>query len=96
MANANVSDCQNLYVGKIWVEKGTGLAAVVYLNNRGDASGSYWSSFYDWEDADKKEVYSLLLAAKMSNHRVNVVTEGGCTLNQSGNKTKTVYLTSTP
>lgn len=99
-ANASTTDCQNLYVGRIWVEKGVGLKAVVYLNARGNTSGSYWSYFNGWTSDQKKEALAMLMAAKAANHRVNVVTENadGCGLQTttSGTVTKEIYLTTNP
>ncbi|MCH2041051.1 MAG: hypothetical protein MK185_10500 [Saccharospirillaceae bacterium] len=98
IANASTTDCQNLHIGRIWVEKGTGLKAVVYLNNRGDTSGSYWSYFKDWSLDERKEALSMLMAAKASNHRVNVITENtdGCGLIAGGTQTKALFLTTNP
>jgi hypothetical protein len=97
-ANASTTDCQNLYVGRIWVEKGHGLRAVVYLNNKDDTSGSYWSYFAGWSADERKEALSLLVAAKAAGHRVNVVTEESdeCGLQKGGTVTKTVFLTTNP
>ncbi len=96
--SASTLDCNNLYIGRIWVEKGAGLKAVVYLNQRGDSSGSYWSYFTGWSADNKKEVLSTLLAAKAANHRVNVITESAdnCSLQAGGTVTKAVYLTTNP
>jgi len=97
-ANASTTDCQNLYIGRIWVEKGYGLRAVVYLNNKGDGSGSYWSYFTGWSADERKEALSLLVAAKAAGHRVNVVTEDSdeCGLQKGGTVTKALYLTTNP
>lgn len=94
----SLSDCKNLYIGRIWVEKGNGLNAVVYLNNRGDSSGSYWSRFTGWTQEEKAHAYSLLLMAKASDHRVNVTTENQdeCGLQDGGTVTKSVFLTTNP
>ena len=96
--NASTTDCQNLQIGRIWVERGLGLKAVVYLNARGNSSGSYWSYFNTWTGEDKKDVYSLLMAAKLSNHPVNVVTTNsdGCGLQAGGTETREVFLTTNP
>lgn len=71
---------------------------MVYLNNRGDSSGSYWSYFTGWTSDEKKEALSLLMTAKAANHRVNVETEaeGGCGLTIGGTVTKTIFLTTNP
>ncbi|TDF35554.1 hypothetical protein EYS14_19275 [Alteromonadaceae bacterium M269] len=98
VANASTTDCKDIYIGRIWVEKGYGLRAVVYLNHPGNTSGSYWSFFDGWSADERKEVLSLLMTAKASGHRVNVVTENTdqCGLQASGTQTKAVYLTTNP
>jgi hypothetical protein len=53
-SRASLADCQDLYVGRIWVERGSGLKAVVLLANPTDGGGSYWSYFDNWT-ADKKK-----------------------------------------
>lgn len=95
---ASTTDCQNLYVGRIWIEKGIGLRAVVYLNAVGDTSGSYWSYFNGWSADERKEVLSILMMAKASQHRVNVVTENSdqCGLQAGGTQTKALYLATNP
>jgi hypothetical protein len=95
---ASTTDCQNLYIGRIWLEKGLGLKAVVYLNNRGDSSGSYWSYFTGWTADDKNVLLSSLMLAKAANHRVNVETENAdkCGLQAGGTITKALYLTTNP
>ena len=97
-AQASTVDCQNLYIGRIWVEKGTGLKAVVYLDEQAATSGSYWSYFTGWSADERKEVLTLLVAAKAAGHRVNVVTANadGCGLQAGGTVTNTVFLTTQP
>ena len=98
MASASTLDCQNLHVGRIWVEKGVGLKAVVLLNNRGDGSGSYWSYFADWSPDERKEALSMLMTAKAASHRVNVVSENadGCGIQAGSTMMKTIFLTTNP
>ncbi len=98
VASASTIDCQGLYIGRIWVEKGVGLKGVVYLNHPDNSSGSYWSYFAGWSESEKKEVLSVLMMAKAARHRVNVVTEnaGGCGLQASSTITKAVYLATNP
>lgn len=95
---ASTTDCQDLYVGRIWINKGEGLHAVVYLNNRNDTSGSYWSYFTGWTPEEKSAALSILMTAKASGHRVNVQTENqdGCGLQTSQTVIKAVYLTTNP
>ncbi|WP_372627603.1 hypothetical protein [Arsukibacterium sp.] len=95
---ASTVDCQNLYIGRIWMEKGVGLKAVVYLNERTATSGSYWSYFTGWTAEERKEVLTLLVTAKAAGHRVNVITDNtdGCGLQASGTITNAVFLTTQP
>lgn len=72
---AGVNDCQNLYVGRIWVEGASGgLHGVVFLDHPTSSSGSYWVYFNAWSPDEKKAALALLTAAKISQHRMNVVT----------------------
>ena len=77
---ASVSDCQDLYIGRIEISKGQDLSGVVFLNSPTSSSGSYWVRFTGWSESEKKSALSLLMAAKMSQHRVNLRTEeaSGC------------------
>lgn len=95
---ASTLDCQNLYVGRIWIEKGVGLKAVVYLNNPTDSSGAYWSYFEGWSADERKEALTILTAAKAMQHRVNVETENpdGCGLQTGFTVTKQLFLTTNP
>jgi hypothetical protein len=97
-ANASILDCQELYVGRIWVEKGAGLKGVVFLNNKDDGGGSYWSYFVGWSSDERKEALSLLVAAKASGHRVNIATEEAdeCGIQKGGTYIKSVFLANNP
>ncbi len=98
VASASISDCKDLHIGRIWVKKGEGVFAVVYLNNRGDSSGSYRSNFSGWTPEEKKAALSTLMTAKASNHRVNVETENEdkCGIQAGSTVTKSIYLTTNP
>jgi hypothetical protein len=93
-ALADLSTCENVYVGRIWVERGHGLRAVVFLNNANDASGSYWAYFDNWTADEKKSALATLTAAKLAGHRVHVTTDdaGGCAILTGGSQIKMVYL----
>ena len=97
-AQANTTDCQNLYIGRIWIEKGVGLKAVVYLNHPDDSSGSYWSYFSGWSADERKEALTILTTAKATKHRVNVVTAdaNGCGLQAGGTVTNQLFLATNP
>src|SRR5688572_15303507 len=68
-ATADVANCQNLYVGTIWIEHGYGLRAVVFLDAPTDASGSLWLYFDNWSADEKKSALATLTAAKIAGHR---------------------------
>jgi hypothetical protein len=98
-ANADLADCQNLYVGRIWVEKGSGgLYAAVFLNNSSDAGGSYWVFFSDWTAEERKAAFALLTTAKISQHRVNLATgdPSGCGIQNPGVTAKSLFLANYP
>jgi hypothetical protein len=97
-ALAGLSDCQDLYVGRIWVERGAGLKAVVFLANPGDAGGSYWSYFDNWTADEKKSALSTLEAAKLSGHRVHVTTDNvdGCGILSGGTYVKALFMATNP
>ena len=94
-SHAGLADCKNLYVGSISISQDKGLTSVVYLNNAGDESGSYWSHFTRWNESERKEILSVLLYAKATSHRVNVTTENtnGCGIQDGGTYTTAVNLT---
>lgn len=97
-AYASTLDCQNLYVGRIWVEKGQGLYAVVFLNHPDDSSGSYWSFFVNWTPEERKSALAMLTTAKVLQHRVHVITEAanGCAIQDGGQHVKSVFLANNP
>jgi hypothetical protein len=97
-ALAGLSDCQDLYVGRIWVERGVGLKAVVFLANPGDAGGSYWSYFDNWTADEKKSALAVLEAAKLAGHRVHVTTDDtdGCGIISGGTYVKALFLATNP
>jgi hypothetical protein len=95
---ASTTDCQNLYIGRIWLEKTYGLFGVVFLNNPGDPSGSYWTYFNNWTVEDKKAAFALLTTAKLTQHRVHVTTEeaDGCGIQTGNRMVKSLYLANEP
>jgi hypothetical protein len=97
-AQADLTTCENLYVGRIWVERGHGLRAVVLLNAPTDGGGSYWMYFDNWTADEKKSALATLTAAKLAGHRVHVTTDdvGGCGLASGGTYAKMVYLATNP
>lgn len=97
-AHASTLDCNDVYVGRIWVEKGQGLKAVVFLNHPNDTSGSYWSYFEGWSADERKEALTLLTAAKAMRHRVHVTTEdpSGCSIQSQGTWIKRLFLATNP
>ena len=97
-ASASLTDCQDLYVGRIWVERGTGLKGVVFLANATAASGSYWSYFDYWTADERKSALAMLEAAKLAGHRVHVTTDnvGGCGITEGGTYVKALFLSTNP
>lgn len=97
-SSASTLDCQGVYVGSIWVEQGVGLKAVVFLNARGDSSGSYWTFLSGWSMEERKQAFALLTAAKASNHRVNVHTHeaDGCGIQSGAREAKAIFLANNP
>ena len=98
VANASTTDCKGVYIGRIWVQKGVGLQRVVYLNHPDNASGSYWSNFTGWTAEERQEALALLMAAKASRHKVDVVTgnSDGCGLQAGFTETQAVVLATNP
>ena len=96
-AKASILDCQGVYVGRIWIERGYGLFGVVFLNNPNDPSGSYWQYFTTWAADDRKSALSTLTTAKLAQHRVDVTTDepGGCSINNGNRYVKSVTLANT-
>jgi hypothetical protein len=97
-AFADLSTCENLYVGRIWVERGTHLRAVVLLNSPSDASGSYWIYFDTWSLDEKKAALATLTAAKLVGQRVHVTTDEStqCGITSGGTHAKAVFLATNP
>lgn len=97
-ASGTTLDCQGLYVGRIWIERGYGLFGVVFLNNPTDASGSYWQYFTSWTAEDRKSALATLTTAKLTQHRVNVETDepGACSIQTGNRNMKSVTLANEP
>lgn len=95
-ANADFTDCKNLYVGTLTATDSSYL--VVLKQAKTDSSGSYAVSFNGWGEREQAQAVSILLAAKMSGHRVNVGTNGTdiCNLTQGGKVFSHVQLANNP
>lgn len=93
-AFADLNSCQDLYIGRIWVERGSGLKAVVFLNAPTDAGGSYWSFFDYWTADEKKSALATLTAAKLAGQRVHVTTDNtdGCGILSGGTYVKQLFM----
>lgn len=76
---ASIQDCKNLYVGRISVNE-NGLKRAVFLTRNTDSSGSYWVGFENFSEQGKSAILSLLVASKLSGHRLDLYTseEGRC------------------
>lgn len=97
-SHSDTADCKDLYVGKIWTEKGHGLRGVIFMNHPNNTSGSYWVFFNNWSVEEKKAALSILTAAKISKHRVDVVTEepDGCSIDTGQRQVKRLDLAANP
>jgi hypothetical protein len=95
---ASTIDCQNVYVGRIWIEKGHGLYGAVFLNHYNDSGGSYWVWFFDWTAEEKKSALATLTTAKVMNHRVHVSTTeaDACSIQTGQRLAKSVTLANQP
>ena len=96
---ADISNCQDIYVGRIRIENGgNGLSKVVFLNNPSNSSGSHWVSFISWGEEDKEAALSVLMAAKLSKQRVNLKTteSNGCGIQNGFTTASRVDLASNP
>ncbi len=89
-------DCRDLYVGSVTVDNG--VIQAVFKNAKDNASGSYAQNFAGWSEEYKKAALSVLLAAKMAGHRVNVWTtqSSGCDIQTGGRVLKTIQLANNP
>ena len=93
---ADFTDCKSLYVGALLATDESFL--VVLKQAQGDSSGSYAVSFNGWPEKEQAQAVSLLLAAKMSGHRVNVGTSGAepCAITTGGKVFSYVSLANKP
>jgi len=98
ICHADLASCQNLYVGRIWVQQGFGLRAVVFLNDPADSSGSWWQYFDNFSADERKSALAVLTAAKLAQHRVNVETSASdqCGILTSTYFVSSVYLATNP
>src|SRR5689334_7929483 len=97
-AHATLSDCQDLSIGRIWVERGSGLKAVVSLASPTATGGSYWSYFDYWTVEEKKSALATLQTAKLTGHKVHVTTDNvdGCGIMAGGTYVKSLFLATNP
>ena len=93
-ALADTTDCQNLYIGRVEISEGQGLSGVVFINSSSNSSGSYWVRFTGWSESEKQSALSLLMAAKLAQHRVNLVTKeaNGCDIQTGQRVASKIYL----
>lgn len=87
-------NCIGAYVGRIDVSAAEGLKGVVFLSHYQNTGGSYWVGFSGWDDGAKKEALSILMAAKLARHRVDVYTTAadGCRIGYPAQTLKNVML----
>jgi hypothetical protein len=98
VCRADLLSCQNLYVGRIWIEQGFGLRAVVFLDDPSDSGGSYWQYFDNFSTDERKSALAVLTAAKLAQHRVNVATSASdqCSILTNAYLVSSVYLATSP
>ena len=97
-ATAGLANCQNVYVGRIWLENGNldegGLKGVVFLESPTDGGGSFWVYFNELGVGERKAMLALLLAAKVAGHRVDVKTTNSdqCGIATGGSEALAIYM----
>lgn len=91
---AAYDNCMGVYVGRISVHHQLGLDKVVLMAHPDNGSGSYWVFFTGWNDEAKKQALATLMAAKASQHRVDIITsaENRCNIGQPGQIMREVHL----
>jgi hypothetical protein len=89
MSNAVVSDCKNLYVGRLDLYKEIGLSRFTLVANQNDTVGSQWISMAGWGVEEKKEIVSILLSAKVSGSKIYVETSIATSSDKCGIATDT-------
>lgn len=79
-ARADLANCRDLYVGRVWIERGFGLQGFVALASPDASSGSYWIYFSGWSADERRAALDMLTAAKVNGGRINLATDaaGGC------------------
>ena len=91
---ATISNCSNLYVGRINHYQQQGVHSFTLVEDPSQTNGSQWINLNNWQDAQKKEIVSTLLSAKLANKLVFVETvaddgsDRGCKINEAG---RTLY-----
>lgn len=98
ISSAALNTCIGVYVGRISIDSQAGLDKVVFLASPEHGSGSYWVNFNGWDFDAKKQALSILLAAKASQHRVDVYTTavGSCSIGSPSQTLKQVFLSTNP
>ncbi len=93
-AQAAYDNCMGVYVGRISVHHQYGLDKVVLMAHPDNSSGSYWVFFTGWNEDAKKQALAVLMAAKASQHRVDLITsaENRCNIGQPGQVMREVHL----
>jgi hypothetical protein len=93
-AQAAYDNCIGAYVGRISIHHQSGLDKVVLMAHPDNSSGSYWVFFTGWNEDAKKQALAVLMAAKASQHKVDLITsaENGCNIGQPGQVMREVHL----
>ncbi len=98
VSHAVLDKCNGVYVGRISLDIQGGLNRVVFLEGTQDTSGSFWVYFTGWESDAKHQALSILMAAKLSGHRLNVFTKAPdkCSIDTGGQVIAGIDLATNP
>jgi len=94
---AAFNGCTGVYVGRISITN-QGMDKVVFISSPSKTGGSYWVNFSGWEPDAKKEALSILMAAKLSQHRINLITTAtdSCSIGTPSQTLKEIHLATNP
>ena len=91
---AALNECIGVNVGVISIAN-TGMNKVFFLPSSSSSSGnSFWVYFNGWSDDARKEALSVLMAAKLSQHPVDIYTTAtdACSIGSPGQVLKEVHI----
>ncbi|PCI48215.1 MAG: hypothetical protein COB43_09410 [Oceanospirillales bacterium] len=85
MTSADLSDCKDLYIGKVVTKMGVGLERFTLVENSQDVVGSQWIYFTGWAKEDVQFAATAIYSAKMAKKMVTVTTtaSSGCDISST-------------